>query len=165
MASLHEDRENMVRSYWPEGKMSPFHFKSTPPHTHTIISFSSPTHECIHYQNAGKFEFWSTCAYLIDRFAMKPVVDQVVYEFRGWMNFKVIAGITSPCVPEECCSNSTDKNTFTVNPPCVYAPRGYQGAFISPPFARSFYQFSRLTICFLLSLQPIHSCIQWPLRI
>ena len=35
---------------------------------------------------------------------------------------KVIAGITSPCVPKGCCEG----NNFLFKPPCVYAPRGFQ---------------------------------------
>jgi hypothetical protein len=40
------------------------------------------------------------------------------------MSFKVVAGINNPCVPYDCCVNGSD--TFIVNPPCVWAPRGYQ---------------------------------------
>lgn len=69
-------------------------------------------------------DFWSTCAYLIDREVMKPIIDAVVYELNGWTAFKVVAGINSPCVPRECCANGTDN--FTVKPPCVWAPRGFQ---------------------------------------
>lgn len=81
-------------------------------------------------------DFWSTCAYLIDRIAMKPVIDAIVTETNGWVQFKVIAGINSPCVPKQCCESndtkagiaidSTGQNTFYLKPPCVYAPRGYQ---------------------------------------
>ena len=70
------------------------------------------------------FDFWSTCAYLIDRLAMKPVVDAVIRELNGWVEFKVIAGINNPCVPKECCEVGTDN--FELKPPCVWAPRGYQ---------------------------------------
>lgn len=87
-----------------------------------------------------KFEHWSTCAYLIDRVAMKSVVDAVLKYTDGWLEFKVIAGINSPCVPAECCqqtsSSSSSASTvpgsvavygdFVVKPPCVFAPRGYQ---------------------------------------
>ena len=78
------------------------------------------------------FDFWSTCAYLIDRIAMKPVIDAVVTETKGWFEFKVIAGINNPCVPKECCRSGTtgltgsDNLQFIVQPPCVWAPRGYQ---------------------------------------
>lgn len=78
------------------------------------------------------FDFWSTCAYLIDRVAMKPVIDAVVTEVNGWVQLKVIAGISNPCVPKECCATGTgefsgnDNLHFVVKPPCVWAPRGYQ---------------------------------------
>lgn len=71
-----------------------------------------------------QFDFWSTCAYLIDRVAMKPVIDAVLQQERGWWAFRVIAGITSPCVPRACCGNTS--NTFIHSPPCVFAPQGYQ---------------------------------------
>ncbi|RYY89372.1 hypothetical protein EON63_00815 [archaeon] len=51
------------------------------------------------------FDFWSTCAYLIDREAMRPVIDAVLRKHNGWWQFKVVAGITSPCVPR--VSNTT----------------------------------------------------------
>lgn len=71
------------------------------------------------------FDFWSTCAYLIDRQVMKPVVDAVVRDTgTGWLEFKVIAGINNPCVPKACCDAGTDN--FELKPPCVWAPRGYQ---------------------------------------
>jgi GR25 family glycosyltransferase involved in LPS biosynthesis len=78
------------------------------------------------------FDFWSTCAYLIDRLAMKPVVDAVVTEYNGWVQLKVIAGINNPCVPRGCCKQGNtgltgkDNLMFVVEPPCVWAPRGYQ---------------------------------------
>lgn len=77
-------------------------------------------------------DFWSTCAYLIDRIVMKPLVDSVVYEKNGWLQFKIHAGMNGPCVPEQCCvpSNSSNpsvrKDKFIGQPPCVWAPRGYQ---------------------------------------
>jgi GR25 family glycosyltransferase involved in LPS biosynthesis len=70
------------------------------------------------------FDFWSTCAYLIDRVVMKEVIDAVIRQEKGWLNLKIVAGINSPCVPRECCVNNTDQ--FIVHPPCVWAPRGYQ---------------------------------------
>ena len=77
-------------------------------------------------------DFWSTCAYLIDRVTMKPIIDAVVTEVNGWVQFKVIAGINNPCVPRECCLpgqsglTGSDNLQFIVKPPCVWAPRGYQ---------------------------------------
>jgi GR25 family glycosyltransferase involved in LPS biosynthesis len=76
-------------------------------------------------RSAKRFsDFWSTCAYMIDRVLMKDVVDKVIFNVNGWTSFNVVAGITSPCVPRECCVNGT--NVFNPTPPCVYAPRGYQ---------------------------------------
>jgi len=40
----------------------------------------------------NNFDYWSTCAYLIDRVVMKDIVDKVIYEKNGWINFKLIAG-------------------------------------------------------------------------
>jgi GR25 family glycosyltransferase involved in LPS biosynthesis len=78
-------------------------------------------------RNAASFEYWSTCAYLIDRFVMKPVIDAVVLTERvlGVTEFKLVAGVTNPCTPKECCTEDAP-NRFNVVPPCVYAPRGYQ---------------------------------------
>jgi GR25 family glycosyltransferase involved in LPS biosynthesis len=74
-----------------------------------------------------QFDYWSTCAYLIDRQVMKPVIDAILRLVSGWWEFKVVAGITSPCVPRGCCGNtSSTSNTFIHSPPCVYAPQGYQ---------------------------------------
>lgn len=70
------------------------------------------------------FDFWSTCAYLIDRVVMKPVIDAVMSVENGWNSFKVVAGINNPCVPLGCCAPGSD--VFEVKPPCVWAPRGYQ---------------------------------------
>jgi hypothetical protein len=77
-------------------------------------------------RNAASFEFWSTCAYLIDREVMKPLIDAVVYSrMPGVTEFKLVAGVTNPCTPKECCgANATD--VFSNVPPCVYAPRGLQ---------------------------------------
>lgn len=74
--------------------------------------------------NTASFAFWSTCAYLIDRERLKPILDNVVRKHLGWYRFDIIAGITSPCVPNECCPNKDNKFTGAV--PCIYAPRGYQ---------------------------------------
>lgn len=75
-------------------------------------------------RNAATFDFWSTCAYMIDRHVMKEAIDAVITKVNGWMSIKVVAGITSPCVPTECCPHND--NVFVHKPPCVYAPRGYQ---------------------------------------
>lgn len=70
--------------------------------------------------------FWSTCGYMIDRVVMKPIIDNLVYEKDGWTHFKVIAGISGPCAPPECCVNGTDSRwgyygTFVQKSPCVLA--------------------------------------------
>ena len=77
-----------------------------------------------HNRNAIKFDYWSTCAYLIDRIAMKPVIDAMISYDKGWIKMHVIAGIKAPCAPRECCS--ADGNVFQQNASCVLAPRGYQ---------------------------------------
>jgi hypothetical protein len=66
---------------------------------------------------------------------MKSVVDAVVFTVNGWTSFNVIAGVTSPCVPQQCCNGTSGThgnggNTFISKPPCVYAPRGYQAGMI-----------------------------------
>lgn len=74
-----------------------------------------------------QFDYWSTCAYLIDRVVMKPIVNEVLYRHGSWWALKVVAGITSPCVPRGCCGNTSEtSNIFYNSPPCVYAPQGYQ---------------------------------------
>jgi len=75
--------------------------------------------------------YWSTCGYLIDRVVMKPIVDQLVYHKDGWQHFKVIAGISGPCAPPECCSNGTESRwgyygKFDKKAPCVLASFGFQ---------------------------------------
>lgn len=101
-------------------------------------------------RNAASFEFWSTCGYLIDRVVMKPIIDAMVivdripgahkyilnwvvtlnnmfyYKlFVGVTEFKLVAGVTNPCTPKECCSSNAT-HIFNGPPPCVYAPRGFQ---------------------------------------
>jgi GR25 family glycosyltransferase involved in LPS biosynthesis len=80
-------------------------------------------------RNAMKFfDFWSTCAYLIDRVAMKPIIDKVIFDVNGWTSFNIIAGINMnpTCVPAECCINGTNYENFIHKAPCVWAPRGFQ---------------------------------------
>lgn len=45
------------------------------------------------WMDSKNLKFWSTCAYLINRDVMKPIIDKVLYELDGWLQFKVIAGI------------------------------------------------------------------------
>lgn len=43
--------------------------------------------------HSKNLKFWSTCAYMIDREIMRPVIDAVVnIATDGWINFKVVAG-------------------------------------------------------------------------
>ena len=92
------------------------------------------------------FDFWSTCAYLIDRVAMKEIIDAVAYHSPPidsssgsdiasssssqpkpqLLNLKIVAGINSPCVPESCCPAGAKGDVFVGVPPCTWAPRGYQ---------------------------------------
>ena len=74
--------------------------------------------------------FWSTCAYLIDREVMKPIIDRIAYAANGWVNLKIVAGIKRPCRPKfsECCSYQNETMTFAFShiPPCIWAAKGYQ---------------------------------------
>lgn len=74
--------------------------------------------------------FWSTCAYLIHRERLKPIIDQIAYEANGWVNLKIVAGIKRPCRPKisECCSFQNDTMTFAFShiPPCIWAAKGFQ---------------------------------------
>jgi GR25 family glycosyltransferase involved in LPS biosynthesis len=74
--------------------------------------------------------FWSTCAYLINREVLKPIIDKIAYEDKGWINLKVVAGIKKPCRPKisECCSfdNTTMTFIFSHIPPCIWAAKGFQ---------------------------------------
>lgn len=80
-------------------------------------------------RNLKLFQYWSTCAYLIDRVVMKPIIDKVlIVDSSGtpsWFMFKLIAGFVSPCTPAQCCDSSS-QNVFSQGLPCVFAPRGYQ---------------------------------------
>lgn len=71
-------------------------------------------------------QFWSTCAYLIDRKALKPVLETIIIEHEGWKDFKLIAGLRKSCSPvgSICCPNNT--YDFSHNPPCILAPKGFQ---------------------------------------
>lgn len=73
----------------------------------------------------NNFDYWSTCAYLINRKLLKQALDAVAYYKDGWFQFKVIAGVTTPCVPAACCADGRP-DSFNHVPPCIYAPRGYQ---------------------------------------
>ena len=58
--------------------------------------------------------FWSTCAYLIDRHVLKPVIDSIITEYHkrqspsvSLFDMKIIAGIRWECIPvhSPCCIN------------------------------------------------------------
>ena len=99
------------------------------------------------------FDMWSTCAYLIDREAMREVIDAVAYytpphvgdysssvsiassgsgssskkdEKPDLLNLHIVAGINNPCVPETCCPAGAKGDIFVSKPPCTWAPRGFQ---------------------------------------
>jgi len=69
-------------------------------------------------------DFWSTCAFLINKEILAPILDKVFVQKDGWMQFKILAGVDFPCGPPNsmCCT----KHNFIHNPPCVLAPRGFQ---------------------------------------
>lgn len=79
------------------------------------------------------FDFWSTCAYMIDKVKMKPIIDAVIFDVNGWTSFNVIAGMSMnpKCVPAACCKNGSNYDNFIKTPPCVWAPRGYQAGLLS----------------------------------
>ena len=89
------------------------------------------------------FDFWSTCAYLIDRIAIKPIIDSVVFDVNGWTSFKVIAGLNMnpSCVPAECCINGTEYENFIHKPPCAWAPKGFQAGIVCTVIHRIYSQF------------------------
>ena len=94
--------------------------------THYWKQYMKNGHNVWIARQVNTFDFWSTCAYLIDRVKMKEVIDSVVKQQNGWYELKIIAGINNPCVPAECCVNGSSYENFIHKPPCVWAPRGYQ---------------------------------------
>ena len=70
-------------------------------------------------------DFWSTCAFLINKEVIAPILNKIFIQKDGWMQFKILAGLTFPCGPQNsmCCPPNQN---FVHNPPCVLAPRGYQ---------------------------------------
>jgi hypothetical protein len=69
-------------------------------------------------------DFWSTCVYLINIPVMRRVIDEMaVYDSKGVLNMKILAGVTNPCVPHACCNGT---QFYFDQSPCVYAPKGYQ---------------------------------------
>jgi GR25 family glycosyltransferase involved in LPS biosynthesis len=75
--------------------------------------------------------FWSTCAYLIDREVMQPVIDSIVSLYAPpspvspsvppVFDVKLIAGLRWECVPlrSPCCIDPANY-TYSERPPCVY---------------------------------------------
>jgi hypothetical protein len=88
--------------------------------------------------------FWSTCAYLIDREVLRPIVDKVAFRdpLTGWVVLKIVAGIKQPCRPKftDCCLhvNGTFSFRFVDEPPCVWAPKGFQADSFIYALARTF---------------------------
>ena len=82
--------------------------------------------------NNNQLDFWSTCLYLINIKVMRDAINKLaVYDERGRLRMKAIAGILRPCIPESCCDHSNNRTDFIYEPPCVYSPRGFQSdAFI-----------------------------------
>lgn len=73
--------------------------------------------------------FWSTCAYLINREVMRPIIDKIAYEDRGWIYLKIVAGIVKPCRPKHsaCCEPQPPYSfRFIHEPPCIWAAKGFQ---------------------------------------
>ena len=79
--------------------------------------------------------YWSTCAYLINKAVMRPIVDAILTTaLSGWMDVKLIAGVArhgfGPAIPRhspcERFVNKTWTNTPDYKPPCVWSPKGYQ---------------------------------------
>ena len=85
--------------------------------------------------------FWSTCAYLINKDKLRPIISQLIkfhtIENEKWIDIKIIAATKENfCdhvfVPKECCKtvfNVTLNTTVTLDQPdvlCSFAPRGFQ---------------------------------------
>lgn len=74
--------------------------------------------------------FWSTCAYLINREVLKPVIDKIIFEAKNTYQVRIIAGIRKPCRPKisQCCRHivGTYSYEFLETPPCFIAPKGFQ---------------------------------------
>lgn len=65
--------------------------------------------------------YWSTCAYLINKEIMKPIVDEILQVRNGWDDVKLIAGVMSP-VPRDspCAKNVSGVMSFSMEPPCIW---------------------------------------------
>jgi GR25 family glycosyltransferase involved in LPS biosynthesis len=74
--------------------------------------------------------FWSTCAYVINREVLRPVIDEVIFQVQQAIHVRLIAGIRKPCRPKLsfCCTHiaGTYSYEFIERPPCFIAPKGFQ---------------------------------------
>jgi len=74
--------------------------------------------------------FWSTCAYLINREILGPIIDKIIYKEDDWMKLRVIAALKKPCRPnhEMCCTfhPETGETEFYHEAPCIWSIRGFQ---------------------------------------
>lgn len=84
----------------------------------------------IEHRTRAFLAFWSTCAYLINREALKPIIDKIIYpDNEGRYRMKIIAGVPGPCRPldSECCKpNGQNGYTFVLQSPCIVAYKGFQ---------------------------------------
>jgi GR25 family glycosyltransferase involved in LPS biosynthesis len=64
-------------------------------------------HNNLWTERGDHWNFFGASAYLIDRVAMKSVIDAIVKDVNGWTSFNIIAGMNNPCAPAECCVNGT----------------------------------------------------------
>lgn len=72
--------------------------------------------------------YWSTCAYIINRDILRPIISNLVkyHESNGWWDVKVLAATSNPCGPpfSECCLNGKIfQPQYGV---CIESPRGFQ---------------------------------------
>eukprot|EP01031_Cornospumella_fuschlensis_P044144 gene44144-53967_t len=44
--------------------------------------------------------FWSTCAYLINREALRPIIQKIAYSKNNKVYLTIVAGIEKPCRPK-----------------------------------------------------------------
>ena len=107
--------------------------------------------------------YWSTCAYLINKAVMRPIVDAILTTaLGGWMDVKLIAGVArhgfGPAIPRhspcERFVNNTWTNTPDYKPPCVWSPKGYQAdSFI---YATTLVRFVSDSVC-----MPVLTRVVW----
>lgn len=79
-----------------------------------------------------KANFWSTCAYLINREILRPIISKIMWysEWTGRIHLKILPALRNPCKPplSECCiwNERKKKYDFVNELPCVFAPKGLQ---------------------------------------